>query len=50
MIRDCFTRGKFANFLFNYFNGFNEGIIGGEAEMRIFMVECGERTLEREGM
>ena len=39
----------FANLLFNYFNGSNEGIIGGEAEMRVFMVKCGERPLEGEG-
>ena len=32
--------------LSNYFNGFNEGIIGGEAEMRGFTVKCGERPLE----
>ena len=36
--------------LFNYFNGSNEGVIGGEAEMRVFMVKCGERPLEGEGM
>ena len=27
---------------FNYFNGSNERIIGGEAEMRGFMIKCGE--------
>ena len=32
--------------LFNYFNGSNERIIGGEAEMRGFMIKCGERRLE----
>ena len=31
------------NLLFNYyFNGSNEGIIGGEAEMRSFMVNVGK--------
>ena len=38
------------NLLFNYFNGCNEGIIGGEAEMRGFMVKCGGRPLEGGGM
>ena len=44
-----FPRWEFANLLFNYFNGSNEGVIGGEAEMRVFMVKCGERPLEGEG-
>ena len=35
--------------LFNCFEGFNEGIIGTEAEMRGYMVKCGEKTLERLG-
>ena len=34
------------NLLFNYFEGFNEGIIGRESEMRDFMVKWGERPLE----
>ena len=32
--------------LFNYFEVSNEGIIGGEAEMRDSMVKCAERPLE----
>ena len=32
--------------LFDYFNGSNERIIGGEAEMTGFMIKCGERRLE----
>ena len=44
--RDRFPGEEFPNLLFNYFNGFNEGIIGGEAEMRGFMVKCGKRPLE----
>ena len=28
--------------LFNYFNGSDEGIIGAEAEIRDFMVKCGD--------
>ena len=32
--------------LFNYFEGSNEGIIGGEAEMRDSLVKCAERPLE----
>ena len=47
---DLFPGEEFPNLLFNYFNGSNEGIIGGEAEMRGFMVKCGERPLEGEGM
>ena len=37
------------NLLSNYFNGFNEGIIGGEAETRGFMVRCGERPFAVRG-
>ena len=37
------------NLIFNYFNGSNEGIIGGEAEMRGFIVKCGEIPLEGAG-
>ena len=43
MVRDHFPSGEFTNLLLNYLNGSNEGIIGGEAEMRGFMVKCGER-------
>ena len=35
------------NLLFNYFEGFNEGIMDRESEMRDFMIKCGERPLER---
>ena len=38
------------NLLFNYFNGSNEGIIRGQAEMRSFMVKCGERPIEGGGI
>ena len=41
-----FPGGDVTNLLFNYFEGFNEGIIGREAEMRGSMVKCGERLLE----
>ena len=37
---------EFAFQFVNYFNGSNERIIGGEAEMRGFMIKCGERRLE----
>ena len=40
----------FAKLCFNYFNGCNEGIIGEEAEIKSFMVKCGERLLEGGGM
>ena len=45
-VRDRFTGGEFTDLLFNYFNGSNERLIGGEAEMRGFMIKCGERQLE----
>ena len=35
--------------LFNFFEGYNEGIIGREAEMRDSIVKCGETPLEGEG-
>ena len=38
------------NLLFSYFNDSDEGIIGGEAEMRGFMVKSEERPLERGSM
>ena len=44
--RDRFPGGDFTNLLFNYFSGSNKRIIGGEAEMRGFMIKCGERRLE----
>ena len=46
MVTDPFPGGEFTNLFFNYFNGSNEGILGGEADMRGFMVKCGERPLE----
>ena len=46
MVRDRFAGAEFTNLLFNYFSGSNEGIIGEEAEMRGFMIKCGERLLE----
>ena len=49
-VRDRFPEGEFANLLFNYFNGSNKVIIGGEAEMRGAMVKCGERPLEEGAM
>ena len=45
-VRDRFPEWEFTNLLFNYFSGSNERIIGGEAEMRGFMIKCGERRLE----
>ena len=36
--------------LISCLNHSNEGIIGGEAETRDFMVKCGERPLEGEGL
>ena len=48
--RTSFLRREFMNLLFNYFNDSDEGIIGGEAEMRGFMVKSEERPLERGGM
>ena len=35
--------------LSNYFNGFNEGMISGEAKMRGFMVRCGKRPFAVRG-
>ena len=43
---DRFLGGEVTNLLFNYFEGSNEGIIGGKAEMRDSMVKCAERLLE----
>ena len=42
-----FLRRRFYKFAFNYFNGSNEGIIGGETEMRGFMVKFGGKTTRR---
>ena len=50
MVRTSNSRRNGQGLLFNYFNGSNEGIIGGEAEIRAFMVKCGERLLEGRGM
>ena len=46
MARDPFPGGEFTNLLISCLDDSNEGIIGGEAEMRGFMVKCGERPLE----
>ena len=46
VVRDRFLGGEFTNLLFNYFNGSNEGIIAGVAEMRGFMIKRGERPLD----
>ena len=48
MVWDFFPRGEVTNLLFNYLEGFNEGVIGREAEMRGSIVKCRERQLERE--
>ena len=40
---DRFSGGEDTNLLFNCFEVSNEGIIGGEAEMRGSAVKCGER-------
>ena len=49
MVWDDFLGGEVVNFLFNYFEGFNEGIIGREAEVKGSMVKCWERPLDRGG-
>ena len=49
VVRDRFPGEEFANLLSNCFNGYNEGIIGREAEMRGFMVKCWQRPLEGGG-
>ena len=41
-VRDRFQAGEVTNLLFNYFKGFNEEVIGSDAEMRGPMVKCGE--------
>ena len=46
MVLDHFPRGKLTNMLVNYFEGFDEGIIGREAELKGYMVKFGERPLE----
>ena len=50
MVSTFNSRRNGQGLLFNYFNGSNEGIIGGEAEIGAFMVKCGERLLEGRGM
>ena len=37
------------NLLFSYFEGFNEGMIGRESEMRGSMLKCGERPFQGRG-
>ena len=49
-VRDCFPGGEFTNLLISCLNDSYEGIVGGKAEMRGFMVKCGERPLVGEGM
>ena len=44
-----FLGGEVTNFLFNFFEGCNEGIIDRKAEMRGSIVKCGETSLEGEG-
>ena len=46
VVQDRFSAGGVTNLCFSYFEGFNEGVIGREAEMRGSLVECGERQLE----
>ena len=46
MALDHFPGGELTNMLFNYFEGFNEEIIGREAELRGYMVKFGEILLE----
>ena len=45
-VRDSFPEGEVTNLLSNYFVGYNEGMIGREAEMRCSMAKCEERQLE----
>ena len=49
VFRGCFAGGEDINLLFIYFEGFNEGMIGREAEMRGFMVKRGTGQLEGGG-
>ena len=49
-VRDRFPGGELSNLLFNHFNGSNEAIICGEAEIRGFMVKGGKRPLEEGSM
>ena len=37
------------NLLFSYFEGFNEGMIGRESEIRGSMLKCGERPFQGRG-
>ena len=46
---DRFPRGEITDLLFNYFEGFNEGMIGREAQMRGFMGKCEETPSEGGG-
>ena len=47
-VRDLFPGEEFTNLLISCLNDSNEGILGGEAETRGFMVKCEERPLEGE--
>ena len=49
VFRGCFAGGEDINLLFIYFEGFNEGMIRREAEMRGSMVKCGTGQLEGGG-
>ena len=46
VFRVCFTGEEDMNLLFIYFEHFNEGMIGREAETRGSMVKCGKEQLE----
>ena len=46
VFRVCFAGGEDMNLLFIYFEHFNEGMIGREAETRGSMVKCGKGQLE----
>ena len=47
--RDRFQAGEVTNLLFNYFKGFNEEVIGSDAEIRGSIVKCGERQFKGRG-
>ena len=47
-VRDRFPGGECTNLLFSCLNDSNEGMLGGEAETRGFMVKCEKRPIEGE--
>ena len=49
MVGDRFPGGDVTNYLFNYFEGSNEGIAGREAELTASVVKCGKKPLEGGG-